>query len=99
MHRRHLFVRATAVAIIGLSTAGRGRTEPAPVAARSASEDARRATPAGGYTYAFKDDLLDAGGLGADEERIRVASHAIRTTLIRPRTAFIAELLKTVENL
>ena len=52
-----------------------------------------------GYTYAFLDDPLDAGGLNNHEAQIRVASHVIRTTLIRPRTAFIAELLKTVENL
>jgi len=25
--------------------------------------------------------------------------HVVRTTLIRPRTTFVAELLKTVENL
>lgn len=51
------------------------------------------------YSYHFKDDPLAAGGLGVNDARIQIASHVVRTTLIRPRTAFVAELLKTVESL
>jgi hypothetical protein len=55
--------------------------------------------PAGDYSYRFVDDALTAGGFGGNDARIVVASHVIRTTLIRPRTAFVVEMLKTVENL
>ena len=47
----------------------------------------------------FDDDPLAAGGFGPNDERIRVRRGAQRATLIRPRTHFIPELLKSVENL
>jgi hypothetical protein len=52
-----------------------------------------------GYTYKFNDDPLQAGGLGPLGARISVARSAVRATLIRPRTAFVVELLKSVEHL
>ena len=55
--------------------------------------------PRGDYSYTFVDDPLAAGYFGANDARLVVASHAVRMTLIRPRTAFIVEMLKTVENL
>ena len=60
---------------------------------------AGRPADAQGYTYTFTDDPLAAGGFGANDARIVVAGRPIRTTLIRPRTSFVAEMLKTVENL
>ncbi len=52
-----------------------------------------------GYGYEFDDDPLSAGGFGPNDARIRVRRGAQRATLIRPRTHFIPELLKSVENL
>lgn len=52
-----------------------------------------------GYGYEFDDDPLNAGGFGPNDATIRVRPKAMRTTLIRPRTSFIPEMLKSVENL
>jgi hypothetical protein len=53
----------------------------------------------GDYGYVFDDDPMQAGVMTADDPRIRVIAHGVRQVLIRPRTAFVPELLKTVENL
>jgi hypothetical protein len=53
----------------------------------------------GGYGYAFADDPLSAGGFGPNDATIRVRPNAVRNTLIRPRTSFVPEMLKSVENL
>jgi len=63
-----------------------------------------RATPAGGgkdegYGYEFSDDPLAAGGFGPNDATIRVRPGPVRMTLIRPRTSFVPEMLKSVENL
>ncbi|HEX2732712.1 MAG TPA: hypothetical protein VHM70_13970 [Polyangiaceae bacterium] len=65
---------------------------------------AQGAPPAGGgdgegYGYEFEDDPLNAGGFGPNDATIRVRPKAARTTLIRPRTTFVPEMLKSVENL
>ena len=52
-----------------------------------------------GYGYSFDDDPLSAGGFGPNDATIRVRPMAARTTLIRPRTSFVPEMLKSVENL
>jgi hypothetical protein len=52
-----------------------------------------------GYGYTFDDDPLAAGGFGPGDATIRVRPRAARTTLIRPRTSFVPEMLKSVENL
>lgn len=52
-----------------------------------------------GYGYEFTDDPLNAGGFGPNDATIRVRPGPVRTTLIRPRTSFVAEMLKSVENL
>jgi len=52
-----------------------------------------------GYGYEFSDDPLSAGGFGPNDATIRVRSGPVRTTLIRPRTQFVVEMLKSVENL
>lgn len=52
-----------------------------------------------GYGYEFDDDPLNAGGFGPNDATIRVRPTAARTTLIRPRTSFVPEMLKSVENL
>ncbi|MCA9585438.1 MAG: hypothetical protein KC657_08780 [Myxococcales bacterium] len=65
---------------------------------------APKATPAAGgkeegYGYEFSDDPLAAGGFGPNDATIRVRPGPVRTTLIRPRTSFVPEMLKSVENL
>jgi hypothetical protein len=52
-----------------------------------------------GYGYTFADDPLSAGGFGPNDATIRVRPNAVRNTLIRPRTSFVPEMLKSVENL
>ena len=52
-----------------------------------------------GYGYEFNDDPLSAGGFGPNDATIRVRPGPVRTTLIRPRTSFVPEMLKSVENL
>lgn len=49
--------------------------------------------------YEFDDDPLEGVGLDQRGERIRVRRDASRVTLIRPRTHFIVELTRSVENL
>ena len=53
----------------------------------------------GGYGYEFKDDPLSAVGGGPSDDTIKVRVKGIRATLIRPRTSFVPEMLKSVENL
>jgi hypothetical protein len=50
------------------------------------------------YGYVFKDEILDAGLFGPKDARIEIVSRRPRGTLIRPRTEFVMELLKTVES-
>jgi hypothetical protein len=69
----------------------------------SSTASAQAAPAAGGgdsgYGYDFDDDPLNAGGFGPNDATIRVRPKAARTTLIRPRTTFVPEMLKSVENL
>ena len=53
----------------------------------------------GGYGYEFDDDPLNAGGFGPNDSLIKVRPRAARATLIRPRTSFVPELLKSVEDI
>jgi len=74
-------------------------------AAQAAAGGAPAAAPGGGgdkkdgYGYEFTDDPLNAGGFGPNDATIRVRPGPVRTTLIRPRTSFVPEMLKSVENL
>ena len=81
---------AVALPLILLFVGGHAHAEP-PKNGQSA--------PRGDYSYQFVDDPLMAGVFGANDARITVAGHPIRMTLIKPRTAFVVEMLKTVENL
>jgi hypothetical protein len=74
--------------------------------AESYAQDAAAAAPAAGgssgsgdYGYKFEDDPLAAGGFGPSDATIRVRPGPVRTTLIRPRTSFVPEMLKSVENI
>ncbi len=69
------------------------------VASAQKKADAKDKKEEGGYGYEFSDDPLSAGGFGPNDATIRVRPGAVRTTLIRPRTSFVPEMLKSVENL
>ena len=65
-----------------------------------AQEDVKTVEGGGeGYGYEFADDPLSAGGFGPTDATIRVRPGPVRRTLIRPRTSFVPEMLKSVENL
>jgi len=71
---------------------------------QSRAQDASAAPSAtgggqGDYGYKFEDDPLSAGGFGPSDATIRVRPGPVRTTLIRPRTSFVPEMLKSVENI
>lgn len=63
------------------------------------AQEVRESRSDDGYGYEFEDDPLNAGGFGPNDATIRVRKTAARTTLIRPRTSFVPEMLKSVENL
>ena len=97
MMKRVLFVLVAAGFILTSASAfaqqpGAGGGGAAPKATGGGGKDE-------GYGYAFSDDPLAAGGFGPNDATIRVRPGPVRTTLIRPRTSFVPEMLKSVENL
>ncbi len=52
-----------------------------------------------GYTYEFKDDTMQAEGMGAHTAQIRVIKVGRRDLLLRPRVQFVTEMLKSIEAL
>jgi hypothetical protein len=97
--KRILFGAIAAAFLISLSTSAFAQA-PAPGGAGGGA----KATGGGGgkdegYGYEFSDDPLAAGGFGPNDATIRVRPGPVRTTLIRPRTSFVPEMLKSVENL
>ncbi|MDP9001215.1 MAG: hypothetical protein M3O46_14025 [Myxococcota bacterium] len=53
----------------------------------------------GDYGYVFSDDPMQAGAFTPTDARITVSRHVVRTQLIRPRRAFVVEMLRSVETL
>lgn len=51
------------------------------------------------YGYTFGDDLLKADAMGATGAQIKVLPKPKRDKLLRPRVHFVAEMLKSVENM
>jgi hypothetical protein len=51
------------------------------------------------YGYIFSDDPMQAGVFTPNDARIVVSARATRVMLIRPRTLFVVELLKSAEKL
>ena len=72
---------------------------PAPGAGGAAPKAAGGGGKDEGYGYEFSDDPLAAGGFGPNDATIRFRPGPVRTTLIRPRTSFVPEMLKSVEYL
>jgi hypothetical protein len=98
--RSYLGVLAGLALLMVSSFASAQAAAPAPAAAGGAP--AATAGDTGkdkGYGYEFSDDPLNAGGFGPNDATIRVRPGPVRTTLIRPRTSFVPEMLKSVENL
>jgi hypothetical protein len=92
--KRYLALRcslASLVTALVLAASPAFAQEPKP----SASPPAKEA----GYGYVFTDDLLAGGVFDPNDVQIRVLRHPMRTTLIRPRTDFVPELLVSVEKL
>lgn len=91
------------VAVAALALASLAFDAPAFAQAPGAGGPAPKASGGGGkdegYGYEFSDDPLAAGGFGPSDATIRVRPGPVRTTLIRPRTSFVPEMLKSVENL
>ena len=52
-----------------------------------------------GYCYKFLDDLLNAPGVDSTAPMLRVRPTGLRDRLIRPRTQFVREMIKSVEIL
>ena len=69
------------------------------LASAAVAQEVQETKSEDGYGYSFDDDPLNAGGFGPNDATIRVRARAARTTLIRPRTSFVPEMLKSVENL
>jgi len=93
------------LAVVLISTAASAQAPAAPAAGGGGAQAGAKpggAPPGGkdsGYGYEFTDDPLNAGGFGPNDATIRVRPGPVRTTLIRPRTSFVPEMLKSVENL
>jgi hypothetical protein len=59
----------------------------------------RTETTKDGYGYNFIDDPMSGGNFGPSGSTIVVRTGPVRQTLIRARTSFVSEMLKSVENL
>lgn len=88
-HRSVQRVLGTALALL-ITTAGTAQAQGRPAASSTKDRD---------ISYVFEDDPLQAGATNPNDVRIMVFAYGMRQQLIRPRTAFVPELLKTVENL
>ena len=58
-----------------------------------------KADDTAGYTYHFDDDLMAGDGLGSPPPLLTMGHRWQRITLIRPRASFVAEMLKSVEQM
>ena len=102
MNAKRVFGFIAAAALL-LTSASAFAQAPAGGAAPGGGAGGAKASGGGGkdegYGYEFSDDPLAAGGFGPNDATIRVRPGPVRTTLIRPRTSFVPEMLKSVENL
>ncbi len=86
-----LAVFAIGVALVSSSAFAQGKDKDKGEVKSSEAKD--------GYGYEFRDDPLAAGGFSPNDATIRVRVRPPRVTLIRPRTSFVPEMLKSVENI
>ncbi len=66
---------------------------------RAGARRTDRATQNGSYSYEFLDDPLSAGGFDPHGAVLKLPTRRLRLLLIRPRTQFVSEMLKSVESL
>jgi hypothetical protein len=100
--KKQLTVGLIAIGVLLTASQASQAFAQAPKAAGGAAAGGAAAGAGGkdeGYGYEFSDDPLSAGGFGPNDATIRVRPGPVRTTLIRPRTSFVPEMLKSVENL
>lgn len=98
MKKRVLFGLVAAAFVLTTASAF-AQQPPAPGGGGAASAKLKEGAKDESYGYEFSDDPLAAGGFGPNDATIRVRPGPVRTTLIRPRTSFVPEMLKSVENL
>jgi hypothetical protein len=91
MAKKRIIIGLAALSVLLVSSIASAQAAPAAGGDKKADDK--------GYSYSFDDDPLAAGGFGPNDATIRVRPGAVRTTLIRPRTSFVPEMLKSVENL
>jgi hypothetical protein len=83
-----------AAAVVALTPAARAGDR------NTSAKDVKTTSSSNGdYGYIFDVDPMQAGAMTPDDPILRVVTHGVRQTLIRPRTQFVPELLKTVENM
>jgi len=99
MKKRVLFGLITTAFLLVTSSAFAQQPAPAPGGGGGGVKSTGASGKDEGYGYEFSDDPLAAGGFGPNDATIRVRPGPVRTTLIRPRTSFVPEMLKSVENL
>jgi hypothetical protein len=97
--KRVLFGLVAAAFVLSTASAFAQQPAPAPGGAAGGVKASGGGGKEDGYGYEFSDDPLAAGGFGPNDATIRVRPGPVRTTLIRPRTSFVPEMLKSVENL
>lgn len=89
-HRRALL--GTVVSLFVLSLAGSALADPTPSTyVEAATGD--------GQNVVFKDDPMQAGGFGPKDVILKTRPSAVRMVLVRPRTQFVMEMIKSVESL
>lgn len=92
-------VTLSVVALLSVSGSAFAQQQGGAAAGGGAAGGTKASDGKEGYGYEFSDDPLSAGGFGPSDATIRVRPGPVRTTLIRPRTSFVPEMLKSVENL
>jgi hypothetical protein len=99
MKRTNKLLVVASLAAVVLSLSAKSYAQDAAGGAAGGGAAAGGAGGNGDYGYKFEDDPLAAGGFGPSDATIRVRPGPVRTTLIRPRTSFVPEMLKSVENI
>ena len=97
MKHKGAWVLAGSLAVASVLAASPSFAQDAPGGGAGAAAGGDKGS--GDYGYKFEDDPLSAGGFGPSDATIRVRPGPVRTTLIRPRTSFVPEMLKSVENI
>jgi hypothetical protein len=94
--KKRLSVACALASLLVLAAAPAFAEDTAPAKA-SAAKDAKQDQK--GYGYTFEDDPLNSGVSGLTGFVLKVRPKGAREVLLRPRTSFVPELLKTVEAL